>query len=53
VGAFNRATFDMVGVQIGVFNMAGSLHGVQIGVLNYVADNPKWARILPILNLNL
>jgi len=51
--AFNQASYNMVGLQIGIFNTAGSLHGVQIGVLNYVGDNPKWARILPLVNLNL
>jgi len=43
----------MVGLQIGLINAAGLLHGVQIGILNYAGNNPSWARILPLVNLNL
>jgi len=51
--AFNRVSSEMVGLQIGLINAAGLLHGVQIGILNYAGNNPSWARILPLVNLNL
>jgi hypothetical protein len=51
-GAWNRAISDMIGFQIGVANTAEYLEGVQIGLINYVGNNPKWARLLPIINMH-
>jgi hypothetical protein len=42
----------MIGFQIGVANTAEYLEGVQIGLINYVGNNPKWARLLPIINMH-
>ena len=52
-GAYNRAKWDMIGLQVGLWNQTEYLHGVQIGLLNWVSDNPKWARLLPIMNIRL
>lgn len=52
-GAWNRASSDMIGLQIGILNTTTHLKGVQIGLLNYAANNPKGLRLLPIVNLHL
>ena len=41
------------GVSLGVFNYAHEVSGIQIGLLNYVADNPPGLKILPIFNTSL
>lgn len=41
------------GVSVGLFNYTGRLRGVQIGLLNYAANNPRWLRLLPIVNAHL
>jgi hypothetical protein len=41
------------GISVGLLNYTRSLHGVQIGVLNHAANNPPWARWLPVLNVHL
>ena len=38
------------GIAIGIFNYAHTVRGVQLGLLNYVRDNPKGLRLLPIFN---
>jgi hypothetical protein len=38
------------GVSLGVFNYAYEVNGIQIGLLNYVADNPSGLKILPLFN---
>ena len=38
------------GVSFGVFNYAYEVSGIQIGLLNYVADNPPGLKILPLFN---
>jgi len=40
------------GVAIGGFNFSRQLEGVQIGLLNYAGNNPKWARLLPVINVH-
>ncbi len=40
------------GLTIGIVNYARSLHGVQVGVVNIVRNNPKGRRWLPIVNWN-
>jgi hypothetical protein len=42
----------MNGLSIALFNKADELHGIQFGLLNYVKNNPKGFRILPIINLH-
>jgi len=43
----------MTGLSVGLVNVADHLNGVQIGLVNYVADNPAYFRLLPFFNLNL
>lgn len=53
VAAYNRTFGTQRGLVIGLFNHTESLLGVQIGLVNYVENNPSWARILPFINANL
>jgi hypothetical protein len=41
------------GLSLGLVNYSAELNGVQIGLLNYARNNPRWARLLPGLNLHL
>lgn len=38
------------GVQLGLINRARTMHGFQIGLINQIQQNPKWLRVLPIIN---
>lgn len=38
------------GLQLGLVNRARSMHGFQIGLINQIQQNPKWLRVLPIIN---
>lgn len=40
------------GLQIGLVNYTAELRGVQIGLFNIAGNNPRWARVLPGLNLH-
>ncbi len=50
VSAYNRILGSQNGVSIGILNVTHHLNGVQFGLINYVRDNPKFLRILPLLN---
>ena len=50
ISAYNHIMGTHNGLSIGVFNYAYSQRGLQLGVLNYVKDNPKGLRVLPIFN---
>lgn len=41
------------GLSLGLFNYSAELHGVQLGLFNYAANNPKWARLLPFINVHI
>jgi len=47
------ANRETVGLSIGLVNYTAELRGVQIGLLNYARNNPRWLRLLPFLNLHL
>ena len=49
VSAFNNVTGMQRGLAIGILNIARSLDGVQLGLLNY-AGNKRRAKLLPIIN---
>ena len=49
--AFNHVKGEQRGLTIGVFNYAQQLHGLQLGVLNYVRDNRAPFRLLPLFNV--
>ncbi len=43
----------MSGISIGLLNTTSQLRGVQLGLLNYAGNNPRWLRLLPLVNLHL
>jgi hypothetical protein len=50
ISAFNRILGEQRGFVIGIFNYARSLHGVQVGVLNWAGNNRSGLKLLPIAN---
>jgi hypothetical protein len=50
---FRRHNDPTIGFSIGLINYAPELKGVQLGLLNYAGNNPKWARLLPFLNAHI
>jgi hypothetical protein len=48
--AFPYIKGTLKGVSLGIFNYAYEVNGIQIGLLNYVADNPSGLKILPLFN---
>ena len=52
LSAFNYIKGTQTGLSIGIVNYAYNLKGVQIGLVNYVRDNPKYLKVLPIINAN-
>ncbi|MBC8368194.1 hypothetical protein H8E52_12375 [bacterium] len=50
---FKLANEKYTGLSIGLVNYSKNLNGVQLGLLNYAANNPKWLRLLPLLNVHL
>ena len=52
VSLFNHVKGRQQGLTVGLINVADSLVGVQLGVLNYAGNNPLLLRLLPLLNLH-
>ena len=52
LSAFNYIKRTQAGFSIGIVNYAHTLKGLQIGLVNYVRDNPKYLKVLPIINAN-
>ncbi len=52
LGGWCRVMKEQQGVTVGLLNTARSLRGVQIGLLNHAANNPRYLRWVPILNLH-
>jgi len=50
--AFNYIKGTQTGLAIGLVNYAYRLKGVQIGLVNIVRDNPKYRKVLPLINAN-
>ena len=50
---FEPVNERFTGLSVGLVNYSRQLKGVQIGVLNYAGNNPRWARLLPLVNANL
>lgn len=48
--AVNLIRGEQRGLAIGIVNYAHRLHGVQLGVINIVRDNPSGRRVLPVVN---
>lgn len=53
VSLFNHVQGQQHGLTIGLLNVTRSLHGVQLGALNYAGNNPLLLRLLPLINVNL
>lgn len=45
-------TNQMNGLSFSLFNRTKELHGVQLGIINYAENNPKWLRIMPLINFH-
>ena len=45
------SSVEIGGFQIGLFNWAGNANGIQFGLVNFIKENPKWCRVLPIINM--
>jgi hypothetical protein len=52
LSAFNHVKGEQFGLSLGLLNFAWELNGVQIGLINYAANNPKGLRLLPLFNKN-
>jgi hypothetical protein len=52
VAGYNRVRRQQYGLTIGIYNRARTLHGVQIGLLNYAGNNRPGLRYLPFINLH-
>ncbi|GAB4381013.1 MAG: hypothetical protein Kow0042_31430 [Calditrichia bacterium] len=50
--AHNRILGKQSGISLGILNYAWKLEGIQIGLLNYVRDNPKFLKLLPLINFH-
>ena len=50
--AFNWIRGRQSGVSVGIVNYAYRLNGFQIGLINYVKENPKGLKILPLINFH-
>ena len=58
IGFRDRLQFEKVnerhtGIALGGINYTRELRGVQIGLLNYARNNPRWARLLPFVNVHM
>jgi hypothetical protein len=47
---FNYFKGSQNGLAIGIVNYAFRVTGVQIGLINIVRDNPKYLKVLPVMN---
>jgi hypothetical protein len=52
VSAFNWNKGRQSGLSLGIVNYTFQLNGLQIGVINYVKENPKYLKILPVVNFH-
>ncbi len=50
IGTVNYVHHRQTGLTIGVFNHAGTLNGVQLGLLNFAGNNKGVFKLLPVLN---
>lgn len=51
-GVGNIVSDHQVGISLGLVNYATKIFGVQIGLINYIKENPKWFKLLPLINFN-
>lgn len=50
-GFFNSTKMKMSGIQVGFYNVAGSLDGIQLGLLNF-NNSGKPMKFLPVVNFS-
>ena len=50
VEVVNGIKGKQTGVSLGIVNYAYELKGIQIGLINYVRENPKYLKVLPLIN---
>ena len=50
VGIYQRVKGQVTGCQLGLVNISDRVNGVQIGLFNYIEENPGWLKVLPIVN---
>lgn len=43
---------EVKGLQVGLINKTGYMKGVQLGAVNIITENPKWARVFPLINMS-
>ena len=50
---FRMVNQQFTGLAIGLVNYSARLRGVQLGLFNYAGNNPRWLRLLPLVNVHL
>lgn len=49
----DKASDRHAGLAVGLVNYTRRLHGVQLGLLNWAGNNPRWLRLLPLANVHV
>ena len=49
---FKLANQRFTGLSIGLVNYTAQLRGVRLGLLTYAGNNPRWARLLPLVGVH-
>jgi hypothetical protein len=52
IGGLNKS-ITHCGIAVGITNRSQHLRGLQLGLLNYAANNPRWLRWLPGANFHI
>ena len=52
IASYNNVR-QMKGMSVALLNRTINLHGIQLGLINYAENNPKWLRILPFINFHI
>ena len=50
---FRMVNQSYTGLSIGLVNYTARLKRVQLGLANYAGNNPRWLRLLPLVNVHL
>ncbi len=43
---------EVKGIQLGLINKTNYMKGIQFGLINIITENPKWARVFPLINMS-
>lgn len=52
LSGFNYFRGGQVGVSVGLVNYTYTLKGLQLGIINIVRENPRFLKVLPLVNAN-